>query len=111
LKMKWFRNKHQNALSELAYVLALVGAVVMILLSVASFFGFSVTLPFQVPMVAVFGSAIIGGVLGVVALFGSRHVRQLLWAVVLLVVGFVGGGLGGLLVLLGGLLGILSRFL
>ena len=83
----------------------------MILLSLASFFGLSVALPFQVPMAAMFGSAIIGLILGVVAFFGSKHVRQLIWAVALLVIGFVGGGLGGIMVILGGLLGIISRFL
>ena len=111
LKIKWSRNKHQNIVSELGYVLALVGAVVMILLSLGSFFGLSVALPFQVPMAAMFGSAIIGIILGVVAFIGSKHVRQLIWAVALLVIGFVGGGLGGLMVILGGLLGIISRFL
>ena len=109
--MKWSRNKHQNVVSELGYVLALVGAVVMILLSLASFFGLSIALPFQVPLAAMFGSAIVGVILGAVAFIGSKHVRQLIWAVVLLVIGFVGGGLGGLMVISGGLLGILSRFL
>ena len=111
MKIRWPKNRHQNVVSELGYVLALVGAVVMILLSLASFFGLAVVLPFQVPIAAMFGSAIIGLILGVIAFFGSKHVRELIWAVVLLVIGFVGGGIGGLMVLLGGLLGILSRFI
>lgn len=111
MRLRWSRNRHQNAVSELGYILALVGAVVMILLSVASFFGLAITLPFRVPMAAMFGSAIIGLILGVVAFVGSKHVRELIWAVVLLVIGYVGGGLGGLMVMAGGLLGILSRFL
>lgn len=111
MRIKWFKKRHQNVVSELGYVLALVGAVVMILLSLASFFGLAIALPFQVPIAAMFGSAIIGIILGVVAFIGSKHVRELVWAVVLLVIGFVGGGLGGIMVLLGGLLGILSRFI
>lgn len=83
----------------------------MILLSLASFFGLAVTLPFRVPLAAMFGGALIGVILGIVAFIGSKHVRELVWAVALLVVGFVGGGLGGLLVLVGGFLAILSRFL
>ncbi len=111
MRIKWFKKRHQNVVSELGYVLALVGAVVMILLSLASFFGLAIALPFQVPIAAMFGSAIIGIILGVVAFIGSKHVRELIWAVVLLVIGIVGGGLGGIMVLLGGLLGILSRFI
>jgi hypothetical protein len=83
----------------------------MILLSLAGFLGFGIALPFHVPLVAMFGSALIGLILGIVAFIGSKHVRELIWAIVLLVVGYVGGGIGGLLVLVGGLLGILSRFL
>lgn len=111
MRTGWSKKKHQNVVSELGYVLALVGAVVMILLSLANFYGFAIALPFQVPMAAMFGGAIIGLILGVVAFIGSKHVRELIWAVVLLVIGFVGGDLGGLMVLLGGLLGILARFL
>lgn len=111
MKVGWFRSKHQNVVSELGYVLALVGAIVMILLSLASFFGVAITLPFRVPMAAMFSSALIGLILGVVAFVGSKHVRELIWAVVLLVIGYIGGGLGGIMILAGGLLGILSRFL
>jgi len=111
MKMRWPGSRSQGALGQLAYALALVGAVVMILLSLASFLGLAITLPVHVPIAAMFGSALIGLILGVVALVGSKHVREFVWAIVLLVIGYVGGGLGGLLVLVGSILGILSRFL
>lgn len=79
-------------------------------MSVAGFFGMAVALPFHVPLAAMFGSAIIGTILGVIAFFGSKHVRELIWAVALLVIGFIGGGLGGLLVLVDGLPGIVAHF-
>jgi hypothetical protein len=110
LKLRWNKRGHQSALSELAYVLALIGAIDMILLSLASFFGLAIALPFNVPLAAMFGSAIIGVILGIIAFIGSKHVRELIWAVGLLIIGYLGGGLGGLLILAGGLLGILSRF-
>ncbi len=47
-------------------------------------------------------------IMGIIAIIGSRSVNTLVWAIVLLIVGFLGGGLGGLLVALGGLIGIIS---
>ena len=47
-------------------------------------------------------------VCGVIAVIGSKSVNTLVWAIVLIVVGVVGGGLGGLLVVLGGLLGLVT---
>jgi len=39
-------------------------------------------------------------------LIGARSVTTLVWAIVLIIVGLIGGGLGGLLVLLGGIIGL-----
>ena len=50
-------------------------------------------------------------VMGVIALVGSRSVKTLAWAIVLIVVGLIGGGIGGLLAALGGLLGLISFLL
>ncbi|MDD1770474.1 MAG: hypothetical protein LUO79_05250 [Methanomassiliicoccales archaeon] len=47
-------------------------------------------------------------ILGVVAVLGSRNAGKTVWAVVLIIVGAIGGGIGGLLVLLGGILGLIS---
>jgi hypothetical protein len=44
------------------------------------------------------------------AVVGSKRANELIWAVVLIVVGYLGGGIGGLLTLIGGLLGLLSRY-
>jgi hypothetical protein len=111
LKIGLVKNQHKNAVSELGYAFAILGALVMILLSLANFLGFSITLPFHAPIAAMFGSALIGLILGVVAFIGSKHVLESIWAVALLVIGYVGGGLGGMMALFGGVLGILSRFL
>ncbi len=54
---------------------------------------------------------IISLILGIVAIVGSKHATELIWAIGLIVIGFIGGGIGGLLVLLGGILGLISRFI
>ncbi len=40
---------------------------------------------------------------GIIAIIGAKSVTTLVWAIVLIIVGIIGGGLGGLLVILGGL--------
>ncbi len=82
----------------------------MVLLSLASIIGYAIYLPFSSPIGGYFGEGIITLILGIVAVIGARRVTDLIWAIVLIVVGFLGGGIGGLIVLIGGLLGLLSRY-
>ena len=91
--------------------MALVGGVIIILLSLAALLNFPVSLPFHSPLAGYFGIGVITLILGIVAVFGSKRVHELVWAVVLMAVGFLGGGIGGLLALLGGLLGLLSIYI
>jgi hypothetical protein len=58
-----------------------------------------------------FGFAFLPLILGIVAIILAKRVTELVWAIILIVVGYLGGGIGGILVLLGGLLGLLSRFI
>lgn len=97
-------------MAHVGFVLVAVGAVVMIVLSVLSFIGYAVALPFRSPLPALYGNALLALVLGIVAFVGSKHVGRLLWAIVLVVIGYVGGGIGGLLILIGGILWIASRY-
>ncbi len=53
-------------------------------------------------------------IMGVIAIIGARSASTLVWAIVLIIVGIVGGGsgdllggLGGLLVVLGGIFGLI----
>jgi len=46
--------------------------------------------------------------MGIIAVIGAKSVNTLVWAIVLIVVGLVGGGLGGLLVVLGGVFGLIN---
>jgi hypothetical protein len=100
----------KTSLGRVAYLLVLVGGILMILLSVLGFLGIAFMSFGMLGLFAGFG-AILGIVLGLVAIFGSKHVTELLWAIILVVVGLVGGGIGGLLVLVGGILGLLSKYI
>ncbi len=92
-------------LSRAAYYLALIGGILMIVLGLVGLF-------------ASFGAFIFhwgysyGGIvtliMGIIAVIGAKSVNTLTWAVVLIIVGLIGGGLGGLLVLLGGILGLIT---
>ncbi len=95
------------SVSRLAYLLALIGGIVMAVFGVlallqstfrAAFFGWGF-----------FNGGLVTLVGGIVAIIGAGRVRDLVWSIVLVVVGIIGGGLGGLLVLIGGVLGLVSR--
>jgi hypothetical protein len=113
-KSGWLRSVNRRSgsrtVAKIGYILALLGGIIIILLSLAALLNFSLYLPFHSPLAGYFGIGIITLVLGIVAVFGSRRVNELIWAIVLMVVGFLSGGIGGLLALLGGLLGLLSRY-
>lgn len=112
-KHKWFKQNHATGHGtawKLGYVLALVGGVVIIILSLAKLANFPLYLPISVPLAGYFGIGVISLILGVVAVFGSKRVNELVWGIALMIVGFVVGGVGGLLALVGGLVGLLSRY-
>ena len=52
--------------------------------------------------------SVVAIIIGVICVIGSRSVGTLVWAIVLLVLGIVSGGIGGVLVILGALLGLVS---
>ncbi len=54
------------------------------------------------------GGGLVTLVCGVIAIYGARSSGNLAWAIVLIIVGGIGGGFGGFLVLLGGVLGLIS---
>lgn len=82
----------------------------MVVLSITSMLSYSIYVPFSAPLGGYFGEGIITLIFGIVAVVGSRRVTDFIWAIILLVIGFLAGGIGGLLVLIGGLLGLLSRY-
>jgi hypothetical protein len=101
------------SLGKLAYYLALIGGVILVIQGLLSLVGMA--FPIFVP--SAFGSlggafwGVIEIILGIVAIYGAKRVTDLTWAIVLIVVGLIGGGLGGVLVLIGGIVGLASKYL
>jgi len=100
-------------LAQTGRILALIGGVLMIVFSGLALLGFIFTVPFRSPLANVneAGHNLIALVLGIVAIIGAKYVKKLEWAIVLIIVGYFGGGIGGLLVLIGGILGLVSRLI
>jgi hypothetical protein len=99
------------SLGQLVYLLALIGGVILVIQGLLSFVGMA-SMMFMPPMLGSFGGSfwgIIQIILGIVAIYGAKRATDLTWDV-LIVVGVIGGGLGGLLVLLGGILALVSKY-
>jgi hypothetical protein len=94
-----------TSLSTIAYYLALIGGILMVLLGLISFFGIFRVFFFHWDFSY---GAIVTIVMGIIAIIGSRSASTLAWSIVLIIVGLIGGGIGGLLVVLGGLLGLIQ---
>jgi len=88
----------------------LLGGIIIIAFSLASLAHYPLYLPIQVPLGSYVGIGVISLILGVVAVFGSKRVNELVWGIVVMAVGFLTGGIGGLLALIGGLVGLLARY-
>jgi hypothetical protein len=101
------------SLGKLAYYLALIGGIILIIQGLLSFVGMA----FMILMPSLLGAlggafwGIIEIILGIVAIYGAKRLPDLMWDIVLIVVGVLGGGLGGVLVLLGGIVGLVCKFL
>jgi len=98
-------------LSRIGYLLALIGGILLVLFGLLGLLG-SAFLIFS-PIAFLSGTvyAVIQMGIGVLSIIGSKFVTNIGWAIILLVLGIVGGGLGGTLVVLGALIGLAVNFL
>jgi protein-S-isoprenylcysteine O-methyltransferase Ste14 len=102
------------SLGKLAYYLALIGGIILVILGILSFVG----MVFPSPMPSLLGGlsgtfgAIVQIILGLIAIYGSKRLPDLMWDIILIIVGLFGGSnWGGILVLLGGIVGLAAKFL
>ena len=95
---------------KFGHTLALFGGIIIVGLSLAAMINYPVDLPIRSPMAGYFSLGVISLLLGIVAIFGSKRIDELVWGVGLMIIGFLSGGIGGLLTLIGGLVGLLSRY-
>ncbi len=97
---------------QLAYYLVLIGGILLIVFSLLGLVGVAISIPFHSSLGGMnFGFALLPLILGIIAVVGAKHASELLWAIVLIIVGYIAGGIGGLLVLIGGIIGLLTRFI
>jgi hypothetical protein len=96
-----------SEVSQVAYILALIGGIILVVFGLLSFIGYSFGGPFPYWGWAFAYGSIVSIVCGVIAIIGAKSAATLVWAIVLIIVGIIGGGLGGLLVVLGGIIGLI----
>ncbi len=94
-----------TSVSQIAYYLALIGGILMIVFGLLGFFGSFGAMFFYWGFTY---GGIVTLIMGIIAVVGARSANTLVWAIILIIVGLVGGGLGGLLVLLGGIFGLIT---
>ena len=101
----------EMSVSRIAYILALIGGILLVIFGLISLIGSSFGPSFLYWGWGFASFALGGGIIsiicGIIAIIGARSASTLVWAIVLIIVGIIGGGLGGLLVILGGLLGLI----
>ena len=103
----------KGSLGQLAYILALIGGIILVIQGILSFVGMAFT-TFVPSIIGPLGGSywgIIEIILGIVAIYGAKRTSDLTWDIILIVVGVIGGGLGGLLVLIAGIVGLVLRFI
>lgn len=102
-----------NSFAYWGYILALIGGLLIIIFGLLGLIGNSLATAFSLAGHYISGTfySVVAIVIGAICIIGSKSVGTLVWAIVLLVLGIVSGGIGGVLVILGALLGLLSIFL
>jgi len=98
------------SVTRIAYILALVSGILMVIFGLLGLIGSSFG-PRELFHWGYAYGGIVTIICGVKAIIGAKSATTLVWDIVLIVVGIVGGGFGGLLVALGGLLGLLTVLL
>ncbi len=100
-----------TSISRIAYYLALIGGIIMVIFGLLSLLQLSFGGPsffyWNLGFAGAYGG-IVMLICGIIAIIGARSASHLVWAIILIIVGIIGGGLGGLLVILGGIVGLIA---
>jgi hypothetical protein len=100
-----------NSLSYAGYIIALIGAILIIILSLLDIIGSPFLIFTPIVALGALARGIIGLLIGIICAVGARYVSHLGWAIVLIILGIIAGGIGGVLVVVGALLGLLAHFI
>ena len=98
-----------NSIAYAGYIIALIGAIIIILYGILGLIGSAFLIFSPLSFLGGVVSGIIKLIIGLVCLAGSRYVSNVVWAIVLIILGIVAGDIGGTLVIIGALLGLASR--
>jgi len=104
----------RKSLRSLARVLFLVGGIILILGAVLEVGGgLRGILDFapQIPSLGSIAGLLIDVVAGLLALAGIGQVSNPAWSIILLILGFLAGGLGGILVIVGAIVALVAIFI
>lgn len=96
-------------LSYIGYVMALVGGILLVLFGSLGLIGSAFLIFSPVAFLSKTVYSLMEIVIGIICIIGSKAVKNITWAIILLILGFVAGGIGGTLVVLGGLIGLLAK--
>lgn len=92
---------------ELSKILVLIGGILLILFGIFTVVGGS----FDTRYLGIsLSGSIFGIIVGLIALWARSHIGEPVFAVILAVLGYFAGGLGGLLVLIGSLIALVMHF-
>jgi hypothetical protein len=101
-----------STLSRVGYILALIGGVLIVISGIFYLVGSTFYAFYSVfGALGSLGTGIIQLIIGIVCIVGARYVGNIVWAIVLLILGLIVGGPGGILVVIGALLGLVSALL
>ena len=102
----------KSELWSLAKVLVLVGGIVLLVTGLLQVLSGGVSLLAESVLNGVggVGEGLVKVVVGLIALFAYRFLKSLAWAIVVLVLGIIAGGLGGVLLLLGAIVALVATF-
>lgn len=104
----------RKSLRTLARILFLVGGLLLILGAILQV-GVGVTglsdFAFRIPSLGSIVGLIIAALAGILALAAIGQVSNAAWDIVVLILGFLAGGLGGILVIIGSLIALVACFI
>ncbi len=102
----------KNSVAYWGYILALIGGILIIVFALLGLIGYSLFGAYSPAGYYLSGAlySMVAIIIGIICVIGSKSVGKLVWAIVLLVLGIVSGGIGGFLVIIGAILGLISIF-
>jgi hypothetical protein len=103
--------KKISTLAYVGFILVLVGGIVVLLFGLLDLLEVGVRIFREISVLSFLTGTVRSLaqiVIGIVCIIGSRFVSNLVWAIVLLVLGLVAGTFGGLLIVIGAILGLVS---